>query len=67
MTRFALKRLAAAVFVLFSISVLVFVIFFATPGVDRRLASRAATQIRPRSPRCGRSSGSTSRCPFATP
>lgn len=46
MTRFALKRLAAAVFVLFSISVLVFVIFFATPGVDpaARIAGRNADQ-----------------------
>lgn len=46
MTRFALKRLAAAAFVLFSISVLVFVIFFATPGVDpaARIAGRNADQ-----------------------
>lgn len=46
MTRFALKRLAAAVFVLFAISVLVFVIFFATPGVDpaARIAGRNADQ-----------------------
>ncbi|MEO6999317.1 MAG: ABC transporter permease [Terracoccus sp.] len=46
MTRFALKRMAAAVFVLFSISVLVFIIFFATPGVDpaARIAGRNADQ-----------------------
>ena len=47
MTRFLLKRLAAMVFVLFSISVLVFLIFFATPGVDpaARIAGRNADQL----------------------
>ncbi|MFM8523768.1 MAG: ABC transporter permease, partial [Actinomycetota bacterium] len=42
MTNFLLKRLASMVFVLFSISVLVFLIFFATPGVDpaARIAGR---------------------------
>lgn len=46
MTRFALKRFAAAIFVLVSISVLVFLIFFATPGVDpaARIAGRNADQ-----------------------
>ena len=47
MTRFILKRLAAAVFVLVSISILVFLIFFATPGVDpaARIAGRNADQL----------------------
>jgi peptide/nickel transport system permease protein len=42
---FALRRLAAAVLVLFAISVLVFLIFFATPGVDpaARIAGRSAS------------------------
>lgn len=41
---FATRRLAAAVLVLFAISVLVFLIFFATPGVDpaARIAGRNA-------------------------
>jgi peptide/nickel transport system permease protein len=44
--RFILTRLASMVFVLFSISVLVFLIFFATPGVDpaARIAGRNADQ-----------------------
>lgn len=47
MSRFILKRLGAAVFVLTSISILVFLIFFATPGVDpaARIAGRNADQI----------------------
>ncbi|MEO6879731.1 MAG: ABC transporter permease [Mycobacteriaceae bacterium] len=46
MTRFAVKRFGAAIFVLVSISVLVFLIFFATPGVDpaARIAGRNADQ-----------------------
>ena len=46
MLTFALRRSASAVFVLFSISVLVFLIFFATPGVDpaARIAGRNADQ-----------------------
>lgn len=46
MARFALKRFAAAIFVLISISILVFLIFFATPGVDpaARIAGRNADQ-----------------------
>jgi peptide/nickel transport system permease protein len=45
-SRFILRRFAAAVFVLFAISVLVFLIFFATPGVDpaARIAGRNASQ-----------------------
>jgi peptide/nickel transport system permease protein len=47
MTTFILKRIAAMFFVLFSISVLVFLIFFATPGVDpaARIAGRNADQL----------------------
>ncbi|HEX3930914.1 MAG TPA: ABC transporter permease [Nocardioides sp.] len=42
---FALKRLASAVLVMFAISVMVFLIFFATPGVDpaARIAGRGAS------------------------
>lgn len=45
MARFALRRAAAAVFVLVAISILVFLIFFATPGVDpaARIAGRNAS------------------------
>jgi peptide/nickel transport system permease protein len=44
MLQFTLRRTAAAVFVLFTISVLAFLIFFATPGVDpaARIAGRNA-------------------------
>jgi peptide/nickel transport system permease protein len=46
MLRFAAHRLVSMVLVLFSISVLVFLIFFATPGVDpaARIAGRNADQ-----------------------
>lgn len=46
MWRFAGKRAIAALLVLFAISVLVFLIFFATPGVDpaARIAGRNASQ-----------------------
>ena len=45
MLKFILKRLLATVLVLFAISVLVFLIFFATPGVDpaARIAGRGAS------------------------
>jgi len=45
MVRFILKRLLAMVLVLWAISVLVFLIFFATPGVDpaARIAGRGAS------------------------
>jgi peptide/nickel transport system permease protein len=45
MIAFILRRLAAAVLVLFAMSVLVFLIFFATPGVDpaARIAGRSAS------------------------
>jgi peptide/nickel transport system permease protein len=45
MLRFILRRLASAVVVLFTISVMVFLIFFATPGVDpaARIAGRSAS------------------------
>ena len=44
MTRFILRRLASTVLVLFTISVVTFLIFFATPGVDpaARIAGRNA-------------------------
>jgi len=47
MTTFIAKRIAAMLFVLFSISVLVFLIFFATPGVDpaARIAGRNADPL----------------------
>jgi peptide/nickel transport system permease protein len=46
MTGFVARRLASMVLVMFSISVLVFLIFFATPGVDpaARIAGRNADQ-----------------------
>jgi peptide/nickel transport system permease protein len=46
MPRFILFRFASMIFVLFAISVLVFLIFFATPGVDpaARIAGRNADQ-----------------------
>ncbi|MFZ0158797.1 MAG: ABC transporter permease [Kineosporiaceae bacterium] len=46
MLGFLMRRLASTVFVLFSISVLVFLIFFATPGADpaARIAGRNASQ-----------------------
>ena len=46
MLRFAIRRFLSMIFVLFSISVLVFLIFFATPGVDpaARIAGRNADQ-----------------------
>ncbi len=42
---FAVRRITSAILVMFSISVLVFLIFFATPGVDpaARIAGRSAT------------------------
>lgn len=45
MTFFIVRRISAAILVLFAISVLVFLIFFATPGVDpaARLAGRNAS------------------------
>lgn len=45
MTRFLLRRLASTAVVLLALSVLVFLIFFATPGIDpaRQMAGRSAT------------------------
>src|SRR6476469_9389895 len=45
MLAFVVRRLASLVLVLFAISVLVFLIFFATPGADpaARLAGRGAS------------------------
>jgi peptide/nickel transport system permease protein len=46
MVRFALRRAGSMLFVMFSISVMVFLIFFATPGADpaARIAGRNASQ-----------------------
>jgi len=46
MLRFVVRRMASALFVMFSLSVLVFLIFFATPGTDpaARIAGRNADQ-----------------------
>ncbi|WP_128376451.1 ABC transporter permease [Streptomyces cavernae] len=47
MLYFAVRRLVSALLVMFAISVLVFLIFFATPGVDpaARIAGRNADQV----------------------
>src|ERR1700710_1545896 len=44
---FIARRLVAAVLVLFAMSILVFLIFFATPGVDpaARIAGRSASPL----------------------
>ena len=54
------------IFVLFALSVLVFLIFFATPGVDpaARIAGRNADQQTLK--RYVTTSGSTGRCRFST-
>ena len=59
-----LRRLAEMVFVLFSISVLVFLIFFATPGADpaARIAGRGASPAT----LAATLSGWTSLCPCST-
>src|SRR3954471_3062540 len=46
MLAFVLRRMASALFVMFSLSVLVFLIFFATPGADpaARIAGKNASQ-----------------------
>jgi peptide/nickel transport system permease protein len=45
MIAFALRRIASMIVVLFALSVIVFLIFFATPGIDpaRQMAGRNAT------------------------
>lgn len=45
MIAFALRRIASMIMVLFALSVIVFLIFFATPGIDpaRQMAGRNAT------------------------
>ena len=67
MLRFVVRRFVSMMFVLFSISVLSFLIFFATPGVDpaARIAGRNADQA-DAARRCARTSGSTGRCPCST-
>ncbi len=67
MSAFVIRRLLSMVLVLFAISVLVFVIFFATPGVDPAAPDgRAQRRRRRRSRRSSTSSGSTSRCRSST-
>ena len=46
MLRFVVRRMASALFVMFALSVLVFLIFFATPGADpvARIAGKNANQ-----------------------
>ena len=46
MLRFVLRRAGSALLVMFSLSVLVFLIFFATPGTDpaARIAGKNASQ-----------------------
>ena len=67
MSAFVIRRLASMLLVLFAISVLVFVIFFAIPGVDPAAPDgRAQRRRRRRSRRSSTSSGSTSRCRSST-
>jgi len=47
MLSFSIRRLISAVLVLFSISVLVFLIFFATPGVDPAAQATNARTVVP--------------------
>ena len=66
MIAFTLRRLGSAILVMIAMSVLVFLIFFATPGIDpaRQMAGR--NPRRRRSRRSRRSSGSISRCRCST-
>ena len=51
MWRFVLKRMASALFVMFSISVLVFLIFFATPGTDPAVRVLGGKNVSPQTVR----------------
>ena len=62
MVAFIVRRLIGLVIVLFAITVLTFLIFFAIPGVDPTRRSPAATPPRRPSPPSSTSSGSTVRC-----
>ncbi len=66
MFAFVVRRLIGMVVVLFAITILTFLIFFATPGIDpsRQLAGRNPdpATVAP----SGTSSGSTGRCRSAT-
>ena len=64
---FVVRRLVATVLVMFALSVLVFLIFFATPGVDpaARIAGPQRRSADARS-RCATTSASTARCPCST-
>ena len=66
MFAFVVRRLIGLVAVLFAITVLTFLIFFATPGVDpsRQFAGRNPTRRRSRP--SSTSSGSTGRCRSST-
>jgi len=66
MLRFIAKRLASAILVMFTISVLVFLIFFATPGVNPPRASPGAPPRRRFCAKSPRSSVSIGRSLFAT-
>ena len=67
MIAFIIRRLLGALLVMFAITVLTFLIFFATPSNDpaARIAGRNADPRR-RSSRCGTTSASTGRCPCST-
>jgi ABC-type dipeptide/oligopeptide/nickel transport system permease component len=60
MLTFIVRRLLWTVLVMFVITVVVFIIFFKTPGIDpaRHSPSRAGARTRRRWPRSGRNSGS---------
>ena len=66
MTAFIIRRLLGLVLVLFAITVLVFLIFFATPGIDPSAGWPGATPHPRQWPRSSTSSVSTGRCPFGT-
>ena len=66
MLGFAARRLVSMLLVLFSISVMTFLIFFATPGSTPLPASRDETPTSRRCARSARTSGSTSRCRSGT-
>ena len=61
-----IRRLGQMLFVMFGISVLVFLIFFATPGSDPRRASPAAMPRPKRCRPCAKTSVSIDPCRFNT-
>jgi invasion protein IalB len=64
---FLLRRLAGTVLILFAISALTFLIFFATPASTRPRGSPDATPTPPRSRRSAPPSAWTARCRCGTP